>query len=162
MAKNERRCSLLVGLFLIGFSQLAISAPPQAPKANVTFNKDVLPILEKNCQSCHRPGQIGPFSMLSYKDIRPWAKAIKTAVVSRTMPPWLADPNYGHFTNDRSLKQDEIDKIVAWVDSGAAEGDMKDAPAPVKWPDGGWHIKPDVIVDLPPFDVPARGVLDWQ
>jgi len=161
MAKNKRRVSLLVGLFLIGISQLAISAP-QAPKANVTFNKDVLPILEKNCQSCHRPGQIGPFSMLSYKDIRPWAKAIKTAVVSRTMPPWLADPNYGHFTNDRSLKQDEIDTIAAWVDSGASEGETKDAPAPVKWPDGGWLIKPDVIVDLPSFDVPARGVLDWQ
>jgi len=88
----------------------------------VTFSKDVLPILQKNCQSCHRPGQIGPFSMLSYKDTRPWAKAIKAAVTSRTMPPWFADPQHGSFANDRSLKQADIDTIAKWVDSGAPEG----------------------------------------
>jgi hypothetical protein len=100
--------------------------------------------------------------MLSYKDTRPWAKAIKTAVASRTMPPWLADPKYGHFDNDRSLRKSDIDTIVAWVDSGAAEGDPKDAPAPIKWPEDGFQIKPDVVVEMPPFQVPARGVLDWQ
>src|SRR5262245_2746708 len=71
--------------------------------AQVTFNKDVLPILQKNCQSCHRPGEIAPMSFLTYKDVRPWAKAIKTAVVSRQMPPWFAEPGFSHFANDRTL-----------------------------------------------------------
>src|SRR5262245_56154649 len=73
------------------------------PEPSVTFYKDVLPILQKNCQSCHRPGQIGPMSLLSYKEARPWTKAIKAAVLSKKMPPWFADSQYGHFNNDRSL-----------------------------------------------------------
>src|SRR5713101_4322161 len=86
----------------------------------VTFNKDVLPILQRNCQSCHRPGQIAPMSFLSYESARPWAKAMKAAVVSKKMPPWGADSKIGHFTNDRSLKQSDIDAIARWADSGAA------------------------------------------
>src|SRR6266849_3046470 len=99
-----RTCAFVVtaGLLLIGAVGLAAAAPNQDPRAAVTFHKDVLPILQKNCQTCHRPGQIGPFSMLSYKETRPWAKAIKAAVASRTMPPWFGDPLYGHFNNDRS------------------------------------------------------------
>ena len=78
--------------------------PQQDSKAGaVTFNKDVLPILQKNCQDCHRPGEIAPMSFLTYEDARPWAKAIKAAVVKRQMPPWFADPAYGHFANDRRL-----------------------------------------------------------
>ena len=100
-------------------------AASQDSASAVTFHKNVLPVLQKNCQSCHRPGQIGPFSMLSYKEARPWAKAIKAAVSSRAMPPWFADPRYGHFNNDRSLKQPEIETIAAWVDSGAPEGDPR-------------------------------------
>ena len=128
----------------------------------VTFHKDVVPVLQKNCQTCHRPGQIGPFSMLTYKDARPWARAIKQAVVTRAMPPWFADPKHGHFNNDRSLKQAEIDTIAGWVDSGAAEGDPGDAPPPVEWPEGGWQIKPDVTFELPPYPVPARGIREWE
>ena len=160
MAKNNYRVSFLFGVSILGMTLLTMSAQAQQP--SITFNKDILPIMQKNCQSCHRPGQIGPFSMLNYTDVRPWAKAIKTAVVSRTMPPWLADPNYGHFENDRSLRREEVEKIAAWVDAGAPEGDSKDAPPPAKWPDGGWQITPDVVVDLPPFTVPPRGVLDWE
>ncbi len=130
--------------------------------SSVTFSKDILPILQKNCQSCHRPGQVAPMSLISYKDARPWAKAIKAAVILRKMPPWFADPKYGHFLNDRSLKQSEIDTLVKWADTGAAEGDPKDAPAPVDWPKGGWEIQPDVVMDLPPHDVPAKGVLEWE
>ena len=100
--------------------------------------------------------------MLSYKETRPWAKAIKAAVVSRTMPPWFADPQYGHFNNDRSLKQHEIDTIAAWVDNGAPEGDPRLAPPPLEWPEGGWQIKPDVTVDLPPYPVAARGIVEWE
>jgi len=128
---------------------------------SVTFNKDVLPILQKNCQSCHRPGQIAPMSFLDYQNARPWAAAMKAAVVSRKMPPWFADPRYGHFSNDRALKQTEIDTIVAWADAGAKEGDPKDAPAPVAWPADGWQIKPDYIVKGPQYNVPATGILEW-
>jgi hypothetical protein len=82
------------------------------PGGAVTFNKDVLPILQNNCQSCHRPGQIGPMSLLTYKEARPFAKAIKEAVLTKKMPPWLADPQYGHFNNDRSLKTTEIEMLT--------------------------------------------------
>src|SRR5207302_4930388 len=80
------------------------TALAQSPSSSVTFTRDVLPILQKNCQGCHRPGQIAPMSLLSYKEARPWAKAMKAAVIARKMPPWFADPKYGHFNNDRSLK----------------------------------------------------------
>lgn len=126
-----------------------------------TFNKDVLPILQKNCQSCHRPGEIGPMSLLDYPSARPWAKAIKAAVLSRKMPPWFADPKYGHFSNDRRLTEAQIKTIAAWVDAGAPEGDAKDKPAPVKWRDG-WNIRPDVILQMArPFTVPATGTLQY-
>jgi len=127
----------------------------------VTFNKDVLPVLQKNCQSCHRPGQIAPMSFLTYQSTRPWAKAMKSVVVSRKMPPWFADPHYGHFSNDRSLKQADIDTLVKWADGGAVEGDAKDAPPPVPWPENGWQIKPDVVVNGPDFHVPAKGLVEW-
>src|ERR1041385_6001220 len=93
-----------------------------------TFNKDVLPILQKNCQGCHRPGEVAPMSLLTYSDARPWAKAIKTAVAGRKMPPWFADPKYGHFSNDKRLSDAEIETLVAWVDAGAPEGAAKDKP----------------------------------
>src|SRR5262245_25807446 len=83
-------------------------------KATITFNKDVAPILFKNCAECHRPGEAAPMSLLSYKETRPWAKAIREKVLSREMPPWHADPNVGQFSNDRRLSQAEIDTITAW------------------------------------------------
>src|SRR5579884_1968505 len=107
--------------------------------AQVTFNKDVLPVLQNRCQECHRKGEIAPFSLMTYNDARPWAKAIKSSVLSKKMPPWFADPQYGHFSNDRSLSQQEIDTLVAWVDGGAKEGNPKDAPKPKQWVDG-WNI----------------------
>jgi hypothetical protein len=104
----------------------------------VTFNKDVLPLLQKNCQSCHRPGEVAPMSLMTYTDARPWAKALKTAVVARKMPPWFADPNVGHFANDRRLSDADINTLVAWVDGGAPEGDTKDKPAARTFEDG-WN-----------------------
>ena len=101
-----------------------------AAAGSVTFHRDVVPILQKNCQNCHRPGQIAPMSLLTYKDARPWARAIKNAVASRTMPPWFADPEYGHFLNERRLAPSDIDTITKWADAGASEGDPKDAPPP--------------------------------
>ena len=78
------------------------------------------------------------------------------------MPPWLADPRYGHFMNDVSLQQRDIDAIVAWADAGAPEGNPADGPSPITFPEQGWLIQPDVTVDLPPYDLPATGVIDWE
>ena len=141
---------------------VALAATASAAPAPVTFTKDVLPILQKHCQSCHRPGQVAPMSLITYEDARPWAKAIKAAVTQRKMPPWFADRNYGHFTNDRSLEQSDVNTIARWADTGAVQGDPKDAPAAIQWPKDGWGIQPDVVMDLPAHDVPARGVLEWE
>ena len=131
--------------------------------SGVTFNKDVLPVMQKRCQACHRPGEVAPMSFLTYQEARPWAKAIREAVLTRKMPPWFADPHYGKFANDRSLSQAEIDTLVSWADSGAREGDPKDAPAPVQWVDG-WSIgKPDQVFEMPhDFEVPAAGTIEYQ
>ena len=117
--------------------------------ATVTFYKDVLPVLQKNCQTCHRPGEIAPASFLSYESTRPWAKSIKTAVLTKKMPPWFADAHYGKFSNDRSLAESDIHTLVSWVDAGAPAGDTKDAPKPVDWVEG-WRIgKPDAVISMP-------------
>jgi len=148
-----------------GILFLSVLATAVAADTPVTFHKDVLPILQKNCQSCHRPGQIAPMSFLSYESTRPWAKAMKTAVATRKMPPWFADPQFGHFSNDRSLKANEIDTIAKWADTGAPEGNAKDAPPPVKWPEYGWDIQPDLIVNGPETHVPAHpknDVIEWN
>lgn len=129
--------------------------------ANVTFNKDVLPILQKHCQTCHRPGEIGPMPLLTYENARPWAKSIRTNVLTRKMPPWFADPKYGHFSNDRTLSERDIHTVVSWVDEGAPQGDPKDKPAPMQWKEG-WNIQPDVVFQMPdPYPVPATGTLEY-
>ena len=132
---------------------------------SATFNKDVLPILQKNCQSCHRPGNIAPMSFLTYESTRPWAKAMKSAAVTRKMPPWSADPKYGHFSNDRSLKQSDIDTIAKWADGGAPQGDPNDAPPPLTWPANGWTTAPDIVLNGVPYTVPAapkNNVVEWM
>ena len=141
---------------------VAAVAGPASP-STVTFHKDVEPILQRNCQNCHRPGEAAPMSFLSYQDVRPWAKHIREAVVIRKMPPWPADPHYGKFENDRSLAQKDIDTVVAWVDAGAPEGSPNDAPKPVAWTEG-WSIgKPDAIIKMPqPIKVQASGVIEYQ
>ena len=144
----------------LGMTGALLAADANAP---VTFNKDVLPILQKNCQSCHRPGQMAPMSFLTYQSARPWAKAMKAAVVTKTMPPWSADSHFGPYLNDRSLKPAEIETIAKWGDNGAPEGDPKDAPAPIQWAEG-WTIQPDIILDGPTTEVPAKpknNVIEW-
>ena len=126
-----------------------------------TFTKDVAPILQAKCESCHRPDSIAPMSFLTYEDARPWARAIKERVVTRQMPPWHIDKTIGiqKFKNDRSLTDDQIDIIVRWVDGGAPKGDAKDTPAPVRWPnEQGWNFasmfgqtEPDLIIRSTPY-----------
>ena len=124
----------------------------------VTFNRDVLPILQDNCQSCHRPGGIAPMSLLTYESARPWAKAIKSAVVSKQMPPWFADSHYGDFRNAPKLTQANVATLVAWADNGAREGEVADKAAQSpQWRDG-WRIQPDVVVSMPDaYRVGAKG-----
>jgi hypothetical protein len=136
-----------------------------AGDASITFHKDVLPILQQHCQTCHRPGNIAPMSFLTYESTRPWAKAMKSAVLTRKMPPWFADPQYGHFANDPSLRASDIDTISKWADSGAPQGDPKDAPPAIRWAENGWIAKPDVILKGVPYTVPAapsKNVIEWM
>src|SRR6478735_2488676 len=112
---------------------IASAAVPAAP----TFTKDVAPIFQEKCESCHRPDSIAPMSLMTYEEARPWAKAIKARVAGREMPPWHIDKTVGiqQFKNDRSLTDAQIDTIVQWVDAGAPKGDPKDMPAAKQWPD---------------------------
>lgn len=147
---------------LLGLAGLASAAWAGTPAAPVTFSKDVLPILEKNCQECHRPGEVTPMSLLTYSDARPWAKAIKVAVINKKMPPWFASTKYLHFSNQMTLSQADINTLVAWVDNGAPEGNPKDAPAPLKFTEG-WNIRPDIVVSMrKPFIVPPKGTINYK
>ena len=148
----------LLSMLVCCFSVVASGAT-----GSVTFSKDVAPILQKNCQGCHRPGEAAPMSLRTYQEARPWAKAMKQAVLAKKMPPWFADAQYGHFRNDRSLPQKDIDTLVSWVDAGAPEGDPKDLPQPLSFVDG-WNIgQPDMVLEMPePFHVPASGTIEYQ
>jgi hypothetical protein len=149
--------------FFLCLSAAAAVTAASGATNSVNFYKDVLPVLQKDCQSCHRPGEAAPMSFLSYDSTRPWAKAIKTAVLSKKMPPWFADPHVGKFSNDRTLGQAEIDTLVAWADGGAEAGNPADGPKPLSWVEG-WRIgKPDVVVKMPAaFSIPAKGTIDYQ
>jgi mono/diheme cytochrome c family protein len=136
----------LVALSFIVSPATNASAPG---KKEVTFTKDVASILYNNCAECHRPNDIAPMSLLSYKEVRPWARSIKEKVINREMPPWSPDPAYGEFTNDHRLAQKDIDTIAAWVDQGAKEGNPKDLPKTPEFVTGGWEIgKPDVVLQM--------------
>src|SRR5215471_1239403 len=132
------------------------------PERDLTFTKDVAPIVYDNCVSCHRPGEIGPFSMLTYADTRPWVRSIRQAVVNRRMPPWLADPHYSSFKNDRRLSDKDVDTIVAWIDGGAKEGNPADMPKPPQFAEGWAMGTPDLILTMnKPFEIPAKGDIAW-
>lgn len=131
-----------------------------------TFTRDVLPILQKNCQSCHRPGEIGPMPLLTFDQVRPYARAIKRATETKQMPPWFADSSVQHYSNDMSLAPTDIATLGAWSDRGAPEGDPADAPPPRQFAEG-WNIvpagkTPDTIIQMPePYDVPATGTVEY-
>jgi hypothetical protein len=119
----------------------ALAAPPN-------FSQDIAPIFHERCVGCHRPNHVAPMSLLDYKSARPWAKAIADSVAKRRMPPWFADPKYGHWANDARLSDGEIAKVRAWVAAGAPEGNPKLLPASPKFSEG-WQLgEPDMVIDI--------------
>jgi hypothetical protein len=128
-----------------------------------TFNKDVAPILYKNCTTCHRPGEIAPMSLLSYKDARPWAKAIREEVSLGHMPPWHADPAHGTFLNDRRLSDENKDTVIKWVNGGAPEGNAADLPPQPTYADGWAMGQPDAVIAMSEdYPVPADGMVEYK
>ncbi len=128
-----------------------------------TFSKDVAPIIYKNCASCHRPGDIAPMSLLTYENVRPWAKAIREQVATRQMPPWHATQPHGTFLNDRRLSDADRDTLIRWADGGARKGDPKDLPMMPKFSDN-WEIgTPDVVLGMSQdYEVPESGTVAYQ
>jgi hypothetical protein len=143
-------------LFLAFCLTLPLAAAPAAA-TQVTFSHDVAPILYKHCAACHHPNDIAPMSLLTYKDVRPWAAAIKQAVATGKMPPWKADPAYGKWSNDARLSDAEKNTLLAWINGEKLEGDPKDMPAVPVFPDG-WKIgKPDAVIAIPEHKLEAKG-----
>ena len=136
----------------------------------VTFSKDVAPIFQQKCQECHQPNSIAPMSLITFEDVRPWARAIRQRVSTRQMPPWHIDPSVGvhKFKNDMSLTQEQIDTIVRWVDAGAPEGDPRDLPPPKKLvTENVWQGvtdgfgEPDLVIKSPDYTMPAQHQDVW-
>src|SRR5262245_20728391 len=152
----ERRLTLSVALVAV------VLVPASARAATPTFSKDVAPILYKACVECHLPHWIARMSLTNFDDARPWARAIKQKVVSRTMPPWGADPHIGKFANDPSLSDAEIATITAWVDGGSPEGSKADMPKLPAFTEGWANGKPDLIFEMnEAFVVPADGTVPY-
>ncbi len=154
----QKRCFLPA---LLLASVFALQAREAAKPKIVTFNKDVAPILYGNCVVCHHPNDIAPMSLMTYREARPWAAAVRQAVVQRVMPPWHADPHVGEFLNDPRLSNKDIATIEAWVKTGAKEGDPKDLPPAPVFKDG-WHIKPDLVLSIPETTVAAGNQDDYE
>ena len=129
----------------------------------VTYSRDIAPILQQHCQGCHRPGEIAPMSLLTFDEVKPWARAIRKAVKTGEMPPWKADPQFGKFKNDVSLSKNEVATILSWIDGGAPEGDGKDLPKPRKFIKG-WNIGvPDAVFSMQEeYEVPAKGTVPYK
>lgn len=163
MKHNSRRTGLAVSLLLgLGVTLALAVGLRQSNAAQITFTKDVAPILYKSCAECHRPGEIAPMSLMTYQQVRPWAKSIRERIVEGSMPPWSADPKVGHWANDPRLSAQEIETIVQWVSAGAPKGDDKDLPPAPKFTDG-WTIgTPDAVVEMSSeYTVPADGTVPY-
>ena len=161
--------TVLFGAAIAGVvAPLAVKAEQAAPAPEVTFTKDIAPILQRSCQNCHRPGQVAPMSLLTYEDARPWARSMKQRTGLRdkagVMPPWYLEKNIGiqHYKNDPSLSDEEVAKIAKWADTGAPRGNVADMPVMRTFPDGAsWHAgEPDLIVEGPAITVKAN-TPDW-
>jgi len=142
-------------------SPIVAAGQSSTTELGVTFTKDIVPILQRSCQVCHRSGEMAPMSLVTYQEVRPWARAIKRRVVAREMPPWHIDKNIGiqSFKDDPSLSDTEIATVAAWVDSGAPRGNVADMLPPAEFPDASeWQIgEPDLVVQYPAYLMPAEG-----
>ncbi|MBI3949188.1 MAG: cytochrome c [Acidobacteria bacterium] len=143
----------LLGVMILGYGVIlstgessSSSAVLRADDAPVTFSNQVVRIFQKNCQICHHPGDIAPFSLMTYEDAYPWAPTIKSVTQSRRMPPWKLVEGCGEFQNKRGLTDEEIAAIARWVDAGAPEGDPADTPPWLEFPDGWTLGEPDMVV----------------
>ena len=153
---------VLAGL-TAGLSLAPLPAAGAERAADVTFNRDIAPILQRSCENCHRPQGGAPMPLITYEDVRPWARSIRNRTESREMPPWFIDKNIGiqRYKNDPSLSDGEIAAIAAWVDAGAPRGNPADLPPPVAWPADGWtYGTPDLIVPSPEGTIEANAA-DW-
>jgi mono/diheme cytochrome c family protein len=158
---NTRRVFGIAASSIVAFLLQASAAYPPSGPATPTFYRDVLPILEKHCQNCHRPGEMA-FPLMNYGQAAARAPAIRESVAAKKMPPWLADPAYGHFLNDPSLSQSEIKTLAMWADGGARPGNPREAPPPRRWTQG-WNISPpDVVIEMPkPVALAPKGDIDY-
>jgi hypothetical protein len=156
-----RLVSAVVALVAVANAPVASAQSTETP-GRPTFYRDVLPILQRHCQSCHRAGEIGPMPLVTYGQTRPFAGAIADSVRARRMPPWFADPAIGHFSNDPSLLPDEIETIRRWAAASAPAGNPADAPPPAALV-GGWNIPaPDDVVEMPKaVAIPATGDVEY-
>jgi hypothetical protein len=149
---------------------LLASTPEQGvAQDQVVFSPDIAVILQENCQVCHQAGGIGPMSLMTYDEVRPWAPMIREKVIAQEMPPYHYDVNVGiqELKSDARLSAEEIEAIVSWVDAGAPMGDLAEMPPPVEWPDGReWRMaerfgQPDVVISSAPYTVPSVGGDRW-
>ena len=174
--RHARAGSLVLAPFIVLFAQMATTGTAGAEPSNapsheqVTFSKDVAPIFQAKCQECHQPNSIAPMSLITYKEVRPWARSIRERVVTRQMPPWHIDRSVGvqKFKNDMSLTDEQVNTIIRWVDAGAPEGDPKDLPPPKPLvTDNEWKAvrdgygPPDLVVKSPEFTMAAQHQDVW-
>ncbi|HET7151668.1 MAG TPA: hypothetical protein VFI60_09670 [Candidatus Acidoferrum sp.] len=164
-ALRHLRIAAFVGTALLGaaWAWQSAGSPARPPAKDFpTFFRDVLPILQRHCQGCHRAGGVAPMAFESYEETKPYAAAIWRAAEDKSMPPWFADPNVGRFSNDPSLSAQEIATLAAWVKANSPAGDKRDAPPPLHWAKG-WSIpKPDLVLTMPqPVRLPASGDVEY-
>lgn len=163
---GSQRGLMAIALGALLMTEAGLLFPREKPGAQAeqppTFYRDVLPILQRSCQSCHRAGGIAPMAFESYKQTRPYAEVIKTAAQQKSMPPWFADPNIGKFSNDPSLSEEQIAALAKWADAQAPEGDPQDAPPELQWSES-WNIpQPDLVLQMSRrVKLPADGEVEY-
>jgi len=160
---------MAIARVVIAFCIAIVPAFARAAEPTPTFTKDIAPIFQAKCESCHRPGYIAPMPLVSFEQVRPWVRSIRARLTARQMPPWHIDRAVGiqKFKNDRSLTDSELDTVVRWIDAGAPKGDPAHMPPPKQWPDESvWQLAemfgpPDLIVKSTPYTMPARAQDAW-
>jgi hypothetical protein len=166
--RDGRRSLHMLGPMLAAATLMGIPALPRAQnvaRGDVTFTKDIAPVVQRSCENCHRKGGVAPMSLSTYVEARPWARAMKRATSAGEMPPWFIDRNIGiqKFKDDISLSEEEIGKIARWADSGAPQGNPADMPPPRHYPDPrGWTIGPPDLIVSSPVMIVKPSAPDWH